>query len=78
MNKIKEIAISWWRAENPTKEQSELAQRRLAVCMGCDSRKESVVFGFVCGKCGCPLGKKIFTPKMGSCDLGKWNKVEGL
>ncbi len=78
MNKIKEIAISWWRAENPTKEQSELAQRILAVCMGCDSRKESVVFGFVCGECGCPLGKKIFTPKMGSCDLGKWNKVEGL
>ena len=78
MNKIKEIAISWWRAENPTKEQSELAQKRLAVCMGCDSRKESVVFGFVCGECGCPLGKKIFTPKMGSCDLGKWNKVEGL
>lgn len=78
MNKIKEIAISWWRAENPTKEQSELAQRRLAICMGCDSRKESVVFGFVCGECGCPLGKKIFTPKMGSCDLDKWNKVEGL
>lgn len=78
MNKIKEIAISWWRAENPTKEQSELAQKRLAICMGCDSRRESVVFGFVCGECGCPLGKKIFTPKMGSCDLDKWNKVEGL
>jgi len=78
MNKIKEIAISWWRAENPTKAQSELAQNRLSICMGCDSRRESVVFGFVCGECGCPLGKKIFTPKMGSCDLGKWNKVEGL
>jgi hypothetical protein len=78
MNKIKEIAISWWRAENPTKEQSVLAQNRLSVCMGCDSRRESVVFGFVCGECGCPLGKKIFTPKMGSCDLGKWNKIEGL
>lgn len=78
MNKIKEIAISWWRAENPTKEQSQLAQNRLSVCMGCDSRRESVVFGFVCGECGCPLGKKIFTPKMGSCDLGKWNRVENI
>jgi len=78
MNKIKEIAISWWRAENPTKEQSALAQKRLAVCMGCDSRRESVVFQYVCGECGCPLGKKIFTPKMGSCDLGKWNKIEEL
>jgi hypothetical protein len=24
------------------------------------------------------LGKKIFTPVMGSCDLKKWNKVENL
>ncbi len=76
MNKVKEIIISWWRAENPTKEQSDLAEKRLAICMGCDSRRESVVFQYVCGECGCPLGKKIFTPKMGSCDLGKWNKVE--
>lgn len=78
MNKVKEIIISWWRAENPTKEQSELAERRLKICMGCNSRKESVVFQYVCGECGCPLGKKIFTPKMGSCDLGKWNTVENI
>jgi hypothetical protein len=32
----------------------------------------------VCGECGCPLGKKIFTPVMGSCDLKKWNKVENI
>lgn len=78
MNKIQEIAVSWWRAENPTKEQSELAQKRLEICVGCDSRKESIVFGYVCGECGCPIGKKIFTPKLGTCDLHKWNKVEGL
>jgi hypothetical protein len=78
MNKVKEIIISWWRAENPTPHQSELAEKRLKICMGCDSRRESVVFQYVCGECGCPLGKKIFTPKMGSCDLAKWNKVEGI
>ena len=78
MNKIHEIAVSWWRAENPTKEQSDLAQKRLDICVGCDSRKESIVFGYVCGECGCPIGKKIFTPKLGTCDLHKWNKVEGL
>jgi hypothetical protein len=72
MNKIKEIAISWWRAENPTKEQSDLAQERLAICMKCDSIKESVVFNYVCGECGCPIGKKIFTPIKGACDLKKW------
>jgi len=76
MNKIHEIAVSWWRAENPTKEQSDLAQKRLDICVGCDSRKESIVFGFVCGECGCPIGKKIFTPKLGTCDLNKWDKVE--
>jgi hypothetical protein len=78
MNKIHEIAVSWWRAENPTKEQSDLAQKRLDICVGCDSRKESIVFGYVCGECGCPIGKKIFTPKLGTCDLHKWDKTEGL
>lgn len=76
MNKIKEIAISWWRAENPTKEQSQLAEKRLSICMKCDSRRESVVFEFVCGECGCPLGKKIFSPIGAGCPLGKWNIVE--
>ena len=72
MNKIKEIAISWWRAENPTKEQSVLAQNRLSVCMGCNSRKESVVFGFICGECGCPLGKKIFSSDPKPCPDNRW------
>jgi len=48
----------------------------LEVCVGCNSRKESIVFGYVCGECGCPIGKKIFTPKLGTCDLNKWDKVE--
>jgi hypothetical protein len=37
---------------------------------------ESVVFKFKCDECGCPIGKKIFTPLMGQCDLHKWDKVE--
>jgi hypothetical protein len=72
MNKIHEIAVSWWRAENPTKEQSELAQKRLAICMGCDSHRESIVFNYVCGECGCPLGKKIFSEVEQPCPLNKW------
>lgn len=76
MNKIAEIAISWWRAEVPTKEQSQLAQKRLGICSECPSMIESVVFKYKCKECGCPIGKKIFTPKMGSCDLHKWDKVE--
>ena len=72
MNKIKEIAISWWRAANPTKEQSDIAQKRLEICMGCDSKKESIVFEYVCGECGCPLGKKIFSNVENPCPLNKW------
>jgi hypothetical protein len=76
MNKVKEIIISWWRAENPTKEQSDVAEKRLSICMKCDSRKESQVFQYICGECGCPLGKKIFTPiKNGGCPLGKWDNI---
>jgi hypothetical protein len=75
---IKEIVKAWWIASNPNKEQSKLAQQRLEICKGCDSMVESVVFGFKCNECGCPIGKKIFTDMMGTCDLKKWNKVEGL
>jgi len=78
MNKLVEIAKAWWIAANPTPEQSELAKKRLEICSTCSSMEDSVVFGKKCGECGCPLGKKIFTPMMGSCDLKKWNKVENI
>jgi hypothetical protein len=76
MNKISEIFRSWVIAENPTKEQADLASKRLAICNTCDSMVDSVVFTKKCAECGCPIGKKIFTPLMGQCDLHKWNKVE--
>jgi hypothetical protein len=72
MNKIKDIAISWWRAANPTKKQSDIAEKRLEICMRCDSRKESIVFEYVCGECGCPIGKKIFSDIKQPCPLNKW------
>lgn len=74
---LREIAKAWWIASSPTKEQSELAMKRLAICNKCDSMVESVIWKYKCKECGCPIGKKIFTDKMGTCDLGKWNKVEG-
>ena len=62
MSDIKDIINSWWTSFNPTEEQSKEGQRRLAICMQpCEYRQESIVFGYVCGKCGCPLGKKIFS-----------------
>jgi hypothetical protein len=74
-----EILKAWATAENPNKMQKELAELRLNVCMGCDMRKEIIhnkKWSALCGKCGCPLSKKIFTDQYGSCPLDKWNIVE--
>ena len=75
---IKQIVEAWWIASNPNKEQSELAKKRLEICRGCESMVESVVFKYKCNECGCPIGKKIFTTALGTCDLKKWNKIEGV
>ena len=73
-----DIIRAWWIAAHPNPQQSELAQKRLSICNKCDSMVDSVVFDKKCNECGCPIGKKIFTSKMGTCDLHKWDKVEGL
>jgi|APGre2960657404_1045060.scaffolds.fasta_scaffold197471_2 hypothetical protein len=78
ISKLKEIAGSWWRAANPTKEQSDLAKLRLRICKECPSMVESAAFGYKCGECGCPIGKKIFTDRYGGCPLSKWNDVDEL
>lgn len=78
MSSISDIIRAWWIAENPTPQQSQLAKKRLDICNRCSSKVESVVFGFKCAECGCPIGKKIFTDKMGTCDLHKWDNVENL
>ncbi len=73
---LREIARAWMSAARPTKQQAELANKRLSICQSCPSMIESVVFKYKCKECGCPIGKKIFTDKMGTCDLHKWDKVE--
>lgn len=77
MNKISEIFKSWVAAENPTPEQQALAQYRANVCDSCSKKEYIKAFGaFVCGECGCPLSKKVFSPKPGpkACPLAKWEK----
>jgi hypothetical protein len=72
-----EIATSWIRAFHPTKEQKEIADYRITICNGCEKKEHiRALDTFVCGECGCPLNKKIFSPKPGpeSCPLKKWEK----
>jgi hypothetical protein len=78
---VKEIWKAWKIAENPTPAQSELAKKRFDVCISCPHKSDFEIVGklisSVCGKCGCPLNKKIFAekPKMW-CPIGKWDSIK--
>lgn len=81
MNKIIEITRSWARVLNPTQEQQQEADRRLLICEGCPAIREIEMKDlsgglvdnyFVCGKCGCPLRGKVFTPNINGCPDNKW------
>jgi hypothetical protein len=73
MNKIKEIVLSYAAMVNPTDEQKEIAEIRLATCMVCEHWKENALGIEYCGKCGCATKAKIFTPKgLEACPLKKW------
>jgi hypothetical protein len=36
----------------------------------------AAINSFICGECGCPLSKKVFSPNEGikACPLAKWEK----
>jgi hypothetical protein len=77
MNKISEIFKSWVAAANPTQDQQTIAQYRANVCDSCDKKTHVVAINsFICGECGCPLSKKVFSPKPGkeACPLAQWEK----
>ena len=78
MNKISEIFKSWIAAANPTPEEQILAEYRASVCDSCEKKTYVGIplNTFICGECGCPLNKKVFSPKPGSeaCPLAKWEK----
>lgn len=73
MNKIKEIVLAYAAAINPTEEQKEVAEVRLATCMGCEQWGESALGIAYCKMCGCATKGKVFTPVgMQACPLNKW------
>lgn len=75
MTKAEEIVKAWYLSMLPNEHQVMLAGKRLEVCHSCDQRKETVI-GEVCGKCGCPLSKKVFSPRVqDACPLGKWDNL---
>jgi len=66
------ISKSWIIARNPNEEQKTAAESRIAICNECPNSQK--ILGLeVCSLCGCPLSKKIFSPKgPGECPDGRW------
>jgi len=74
-SKLHEIAAAWIHAYNPTPEQQRLAEERLEICDTCEYQKRSVITdSLICNACGCPISKKIFSPRPGidACPHAKW------
>ena len=70
-----EIAVAWKRAANPTDEQQLIAEHRLSICNECEHKTFSKLSrSFICGACGCPLNKKVYSPKgPEACPKMKWD-----
>lgn len=76
---FKKIYKAWIIANNPTKNQLSIAEERNIICNNCPSKKiitEKLKIGVVCGECGCPISKKIFSPTFNDCPLKKWENVD--
>jgi hypothetical protein len=78
---IREITSAWWDSYFASDNQKELAKERLSICEGCPSLQEKFkqirkLTISVCGECGCPVSKKIFSNKFNACPLGKWKEVD--
>jgi hypothetical protein len=71
MNKIKDIVLSWATSFNPTQEQKELAEKRLAICSPCEYADTNPIGPF-CKICGCAFRAKVFTSSKNGCPKGKW------
>jgi ribosomal protein L37E len=74
---ITEIAVAWARAMNPTDEQRELAEQRIKICDSCEHKEfKTLIRTYICGACGCPLNKKVYSPLSGdkACPKAKWDK----
>lgn len=74
---IKKIIEAWIISFNPTTREKELAEKRAEICKNCDSRTLKIGVP-ICGECGCPIAKKIFTNEYNPCDLHKWKDIDEL
>jgi hypothetical protein len=79
--KFKEIINAWVIANNPREEERLLAEKRFSICDICPEKKvitDKIKIATICGKCGCPIAKKIFTTQFNACPLKKWESVDNI
>jgi len=72
---LKEIVNSWMISFNPTKEQVILAINRGKICESCPLT-QSRLGVTICGGCGCPISKKIFSPIFNTCPEKLWHDID--
>lgn len=76
---VSKIIDAWATSINPTDNERKLADARWSICDTCTSKVETLKnkkWSYLCGDCGCPLNKKIFTKTFGECPRGKWDNVD--
>jgi hypothetical protein len=76
---FREIFEAWIISKNPTEAQKLMANARLDICKICEYRKETFEgkrWSNICGKCGCPLSKKVFSPLFNPCPIEKWEETD--
>jgi len=76
---FKKITKAWFDSYFGSDKQKELAIKRAKICETCPSRKvmaEGIDLLTVCGECGCPIKKKIFSSDFNDCPLSKWKNVD--
>lgn len=79
MFNIKEIIDAWVISNNPNENQLNKSIERGNICEICPSKKviiKSIRLATICGECGCPISKKIFSLDYNPCPLKKWEEVD--
>lgn len=72
---LKEIVSAWMISFNPSREQVTLALKRGKICENC-VHLSSIVGIPKCGKCGCPISKKIFSNYYNTCPEKLWEECD--
>jgi hypothetical protein len=70
-----EIAKAWRKSYFHNDNEEKMANERLKICNSCEFIKETVV-GHICGKCLCPINKKVYSPDFNKCPEKKWKDVD--